>query len=163
METTGPDATVADRYGPGVRLPPPLVFLAFLLAGAGLHYLAPVGIADSALLRFIGASLCLLAVLTLFLLGLTFRRRKTPMEPWKPTASIISHGFYAYSRNPIYVAFCFIVIGIGLSRNSLWMVLSFLPSAFVVFHTAIRREEQYLEQKFGAGYRRYRERVRRWF
>jgi protein-S-isoprenylcysteine O-methyltransferase Ste14 len=151
-----------DRRGPGVRFPPPLVFLICLIAGGVLHVLWPVGLIESPLLRYLGVTLCVLAVMVLLLAGLMFHRHKTSIEPWKPTSKVMSHGPYAYSRNPIYVAFCFIVIGVGLSQNSLWMTLSFLPAALLVFHTAIAREEKYLEQKFGEEYRRYRDKVRRW-
>ena len=61
-------------------------------------------------------------------IGLMFHRHKTSIEPWKPTSTVMAHGPYAYSRNPIYVGFCFVVIGVGLSQNSLWITLSFLPA-----------------------------------
>ncbi|MEZ5490662.1 MAG: isoprenylcysteine carboxylmethyltransferase family protein [Gammaproteobacteria bacterium] len=155
-------STGGDRRGPGVRVPPPLVFLGFLAAGLGLQLIWPWGITDSLLLLYGGVTLCALAIIGLLGTGLMFHRHKTSIEPWKPTTRVLDHGPYAYSRNPIYVAFCFLAIGIGLSQNSLWMTLSFIPSVFVVFHTAIAKEEKYLEKKFGEEYRRYKEKVRRW-
>jgi len=151
-----------DNKGPAVKFPPPLVFLLFLLAGWLLQQVWPVGLTESVVLLYLGVTFCVLSLLGLLGIGLMFHRHKTSIEPWKPTTRVMSHGPYAYSRNPIYVGFCFLAAGIGLSQNSLWMTLSFLPSAFVVFHTAIVREEKYLEKKFGEEYRRYRERVRRW-
>ena len=155
-------STGGDHRGPGVRVPPPLVFLGFLAAGLGLQLIRPWGITDSLLLLYGGVTLCALAIIGLLGIGLMFHRHKTSLEPWKPTTRVLAHGPYAYSRNPIYVAFCFLAIGIGLSQNSLWMTLSFIPSVFVVFHTAIAKEEKYLEKKFGEEYRRYKEKVRRW-
>lgn len=151
-----------DHKGPGVKFPPPLVFVLFLVAGWLLQQLWPVGLSDSVMLRYLGVTLCIVGLLALLDIGLMFHRHKTHIEPWKPTTRVMSHGPYAYSRNPIYVGFCFVAAGIGLSQNSLWMTLSFLPSAFVVFQLAIVREEKYLEKKFGEEYRRYREKVRRW-
>jgi len=151
-----------DQRGPGVRVPPPLVFLLFLIVGGVIHYFWPLGLLESPLLRYLGVTLCLLAMLLLLVTALMFRRHQTSIEPWKPTTKFMSHGPYAYSRNPIYLGFCFLVFGVGLSQNSLWMALSFIPAALIVFHTAIAREEKYLEHKFGEEYRRYREKVRRW-
>ena len=151
-----------DSKGPGVRFPPPLVFVISLVLGGIVHSIWPVGLIESVLLRYLGVTLCVVALLGLLGIGLMFHRHKTSIEPWKPTSTVMSHGPYAYSRNPIYVGFCFVAIGVGLSQNSLWITLSFLPAAFIVFHTAIVREEKYLEKKFGEEYRRYKEKVRRW-
>ena len=51
----------------------------------------------------------------------SFNHAETKIEPWKPTTKIISTGIYCYSRNPIYVAFCVVQIGIRIFINSLWM------------------------------------------
>ena len=114
------------------------------------------------MVRYLGVILCLIALYLVISLGLRFRREATSIEPWKPTTKIMSTGHYAYSRNPIYVAFCFIVIGIGLFQSSFWILISFIPAAFTVFQTAIAKEEKYLEKKFGEEYRNYKNSVRRW-
>ncbi|MBL4818923.1 MAG: isoprenylcysteine carboxylmethyltransferase family protein [Deltaproteobacteria bacterium] len=85
------------------------------------------------------------------------------MEPWKPTTQIISSGIYAYSRNPMYIAFGIVTIGTGIILNSLWITLSFIPSIVVIFFIAIKKEELYLENKFGQDYLSYKAKVRRWF
>ncbi len=151
-----------DMRGPGVRVPPPLVFILSLAGGGILQAIWPVALAESVVIRYLGVTLCFLAILALLGIGLMFHRHKTRIEPWKPTTRVLSHGPYAYSRNPIYVGFCFLVAGIGLALNSLWIVISFIPALIVVFHTAIVREEKYLEKKFGEEYRRYKTKVRRW-
>ncbi|MCB1672002.1 MAG: isoprenylcysteine carboxylmethyltransferase family protein [Gammaproteobacteria bacterium] len=161
-QETPVSAQEGDHKGPAVSIPPPLVFVAFLVVGLVLHLVWPVRLTDSLLLRFAGATLCVLAIVALLAIGLMFHKHQTSIAPWEPTTRVLDHGPYAFSRNPIYVAFCFLAIGIGLSQNSLWMSLSFIPSAFVVFHTAIVREEEYLEKKFGEQYRRYKAKVRRW-
>jgi protein-S-isoprenylcysteine O-methyltransferase Ste14 len=62
----------------------------------------------------------------------------------------------------MYVALCFISIGIGIFFNSIWILLSFMPSAVIVYYIAIKKEEAYLEEKFGEEYVRYKNNVRRW-
>ena len=53
-------------------------------------------------------------------------------------------------------------MGIGVATNSLWIYVSFIPAAFLVYVVAIAKEEAYLEEKFGEEYLAYKNRVRRW-
>lgn len=157
-----PMNTDNDQKGPAVKFPPPLVFLGFLFASYGLHILIPIELGMPSWGGFIGSALVSVSMLALLFLLISYLRAKTSIEPWKPTSHIITTGLYAYSRNPIYLAFCLINIGVGCFLNSLWVLLSFLPSALLVYHIAICREEAYLEAKFGEEYLRYKHKVRRW-
>ena len=47
--------------------------------------------------------------------------------------------------------------------NAVWPLVSLVPMLLVVHWGIIRREERYLELKFGDTYRAYKARVRRWF
>lgn len=53
-------------------------------------------------------------------------------------------------------------VGIALLFNALWALLLLLPLIVVVQNGLIKREEHYLEQKFGDEYLRYKAGVRRW-
>ncbi len=62
-------------------------------------------------------------------------------------------------RHPIYSAWIvFIVPGLGLLSRS-WPVLLTPLVAYAVFKLLIRREDEYLEQRFGDDYLRYRMQV----
>lgn len=91
-----------------------------------------------------------------------FRRARTPVEPWKATRAIVATGPYAFTRNPIYLAFLLIQLAYGVARPNIWGLL-LLPLTVLALHWAvIVREERYLERQFGDEYRAYRTRVRRW-
>ena len=80
----------------------------------------------------------------------------------KPTGAIISTGPYAFTRNPMYLSLALLCAGIALIVNTVWPFI-FLPAAlFTIHYGVIRREEMYLEDKFGPEYQQYRARVRRW-
>lgn len=157
-----PYRTQEDKKGPAVKFPPPLIFLIFILTGYLFHRFIPIGLGIPTWGNLIGSVLISVAMLVLLFLLVGYLRAKTSIEPWKPTSHIITTGLYAHSRNPIYATFCLINIGVGCYLNSLWVLISFLPSAFLVYHIAIRREEAYLEAKFGKEYLRYKHKVRRW-
>lgn len=153
---------VDDAKGAGVKFPPPLIFLILILIGGGIDYLYPVGMGIAASYEVLGIALVLFGVAVAILVNGEFKRKGTAIEPWKPTHHIVTSGFYRWSRNPIYVGFCLFNIGIGISSNSLWIFISFIPAAILVYHVAIAREEAYLEEKFGEEYLAYKNKVRRW-
>ena len=91
-----------------------------------------------------------------------FIRHKTHPSPYKPTAAVVVNGIYRFTRNPIYIAFLFIVIGFAVAANSAWFFVSAV-ALFVLLHFGVvKREERYLSAKFGSAYDDYRRRVRRW-
>jgi protein-S-isoprenylcysteine O-methyltransferase Ste14 len=151
-----------DEKGAKVKFPPPLIYLLCLFCGYGAHYLYPLSIGYSWPVKTVGVILILITLTILIYIGGIFKRKETNIEPWKPTTAIISTGIYAYSRNPIYMALCLISIGVGVVVDSIWMLLSFLPSALLVYWIAIKKEEAYLEHKFGEEYLSYKRKVRRW-
>jgi protein-S-isoprenylcysteine O-methyltransferase Ste14 len=92
----------------------------------------------------------------------TMRGAGTPPEPWKPTQRIVTRGPFRYTRNPIYVAFTGISLGVAALANAFWPVL-LLPAALLAIQRGvIEREERYLERLFGDEYLRYKAHVRRW-
>ena len=152
-----------DRRGPGLRFPPPL--LAVLLIGAAwlMHRYLPLPLVDQDQLRLPGYGLIVVALMLIAVAFVQFRRAQTHIEPWQPTTHIIESGIFRYSRNPIYLAFCLATLGAGLVMNSWWGVLAPAPLAWLLQRLVIRKEEIYLEAKFGEAYLAYRNRVRRWF
>jgi protein-S-isoprenylcysteine O-methyltransferase Ste14 len=74
----------------------------------------------------------------------------------------VTSGPYAFSRNPMYVGWTFVNLGIALAANNLWILL-FLPVVFYYTHKfVILKEEQILGEKFGEHYQEYKKEVRRY-
>lgn len=93
---------------------------------------------------------------------ITLLRRGEHPDPARPTATLVTGGPYRYTRNPIYLSFTTVGLGIGLLLNSYW-VLGSVPIAVLALHfLVITREERYLETVIGRQYAAYRESVRRW-
>ncbi len=146
----------------GVRVPPPLFFLGFLLVG--LWYDSPwfdgrmagIGVtAAGGVLAALGFALILISVPRL-------KNAGSNVEPWKPTTTIITTGVYGYSRNPIYLGMALAHGGLAICGGSMAALASLMLSVLVIQAYVIAREERYLEAKFGKVYSDYKERVRRW-
>lgn len=91
-----------------------------------------------------------------------FRAAGTPVPGNKPTTAIVRAGPYRFSRNPIYLAFSLLQLGIAIWVNSLWLVATLVPAHAVMAWIVVPREERYLERAFGAEYLAYKSAVRRW-
>jgi protein-S-isoprenylcysteine O-methyltransferase Ste14 len=162
----GMDQTpIADRNPPdgGVvaLVRPPIVYLVAIVAGLGLEASWPTPPLPNAI-ALLGVVLVLLAV-TLFALSIReLRVARTTFRTQQPTTTIVRTGPYRRSRNPIYLAFTLLQLGIGLWQNSAWVLGLLVPALVLVSWGTIAREERYLEEKFGDEYRLYKADVPRW-
>jgi len=152
------------RDAAAVRLPPPLVFAAAIAAGGLLEryvFRLRLPLDGPARIVVVVLTLALGLLLAGFALGL-FRKTGQKPEPWTPTPELVSDGIYRYTRNPMYVGMALVQISVAIGYRSGW-ILAFVPlSLAVVWWTAVRHEEAYLERKFGDAYRDYKRAVRRW-
>ncbi|HEV8615619.1 MAG TPA: isoprenylcysteine carboxylmethyltransferase family protein, partial [Methylomirabilota bacterium] len=85
-----------------------------------------------------------------------------PVPARKPTTVIVRTGPYRFSRNPIYLAFSLLQLGIAIWTNSVWLLATLVGAVALIHYVVIPREEQYLERRFGAQYLSYKVSVRRW-
>lgn len=156
--------TSDERDHAPIIAPPPLLLL--LCIGGGYlarHYerlsLFPE---HHPLRRPLSIALFAIAVV-IFLAAITqFIRHKTHPSPYKPTAAIVVKGVYRFTRNPIYTAFLFVVIGFAVAANSAWFLISAAMLSVLLHYGVVKREELYLSARFGSTYDDYRQRVRRW-
>jgi len=92
----------------------------------------------------------------------TFRGAGTSICPNRPASTLVTHGPFRLSRNPMYVGLSLVYLGVVLLVNSVWIML-FGPFVIAILYlTVIRHEERYLAATFGVAYDEYRRRVRRW-
>lgn len=141
---------------------PPFVYLVAILAGVGLDLVLPLRWLPGHLGASVGIPI-VIAALALFV-GSTrrFSAAGTPAPGNKPTTAIVQSGPYRFSRNPIYLAFSALVLGIACWLNSLWLLGALAVAVSLMSFVVIPREELYLERKFGAEYLEYKVKVRRW-
>ena len=141
---------------------PPLVYLTSLLTGALIHLATPFPLLPGSLAAPLGAFLVLAAIALFSYSVAKFRAAGTPVPARKPTTVIVRTGPYRFSRNPIYLAFSLLQLGIAIWVNSLWLLATLVGAVALIHCVVIRREEQYLERRFDAQYLNYKASVRRW-
>lgn len=150
-----------DR-GPGVKLPPPLIFLFFIGLGYWLGAEFALPAFNPIWAVFLGGALCLTSVLIAACAAYQFYKAKTHIEPWQPATALLQSGVFQYSRNPIYLAFVLFTLGLGIFIGQILICLSTIPAVVTLHYLVIIREERYLAKRFGGDYLSYKRKVRRW-
>ena len=81
--------------------------------------------------------------------------------PDKDRTTLVTTGIYRYSRNPAFLGFDFMYVGMLLMYFNLSMLV---VSAFaiIMLHLQILQEERYLTENYGESYREYRKHVFRY-
>jgi protein-S-isoprenylcysteine O-methyltransferase Ste14 len=141
---------------------PPLLYLSAIAVGVLIQRAAPRPFIPRALAAPLGGSLVVLALALVAYSAAKFRAAGTPVPARKPTTAIVRTGPYRFSRNPIYLAFSLLQLGIAIWVNSLWLLVTLAGAVALVHYVVIPREEQYLERRFGDQYLDYKASVRRW-
>ncbi|MDH3628182.1 MAG: isoprenylcysteine carboxylmethyltransferase family protein [Acidobacteriota bacterium] len=153
-----------EKDGAAVRFPPPFAYLSGIAIGALLQsFVTPLSMAIGRELRIAGAGIvAALGVGIMAAAAGPFKKTEQDPKPWKPTPAIISTGIYGYSRNPMYVSMALLQACVGIALLNGWILVLIPPVLWLVYYTAIRHEEVYLERKFGETYLSYKRSVRRW-
>jgi protein-S-isoprenylcysteine O-methyltransferase Ste14 len=158
----GPGSNAAQDVPKLGLVRPPLVYSSAIVIGVLMQRAAPLPFLPRSLAAPLGVSLVVLAVaLFVYSVG-RFRAAGTPVPARKPTTAIVRTGPYRFSRNPIYLAFSLLQLGIAIWVNCLWLLLTLAVAVALVHYVVIPREEEYLERRFGDQYLDYKASVRRW-
>jgi protein-S-isoprenylcysteine O-methyltransferase Ste14 len=143
---------------------PPFVLFYFYLVFANAFNLPTVSKQEffhSEIIAWIGVLFCFAGLLlllgSLVSFGQSFRVGIDTEHPDK----LITTGVFAFSRNPIYVAFAMILIGQFLIFPN-WILLVYVAAGIWLFHRQVLREEEYLKKHYGKEYLEYSHRVRRY-
>ena len=93
-----------------------------------------------------------------------FIKSKTTVNPvkFKKVNKLVISGIYKYSRNPMYLGMILIIISTSIFYLNYYSILT--PFIFYIWinEFQIKREEIFLEEKFGKEYLSYKSRTRRW-
>jgi len=150
---------IEPRDTAGVVAPPPILAAAVFVLGLFLDWLLPAYVLSLLLpfsVRVVAGTALMVAGLAFVVpANLAFRSAGTNVEPWKPSVILVVDGIFSWLRNPMYVGGTLFLVGLAIALASDWMLVMTVVFGAVIHFGVVRREERYLEAKFGDSYRRY--------
>ncbi|MGM0213549.1 methyltransferase family protein [Enterococcus sp. AZ109] len=140
-----------------------LLMRTMTVIGAILQFLSPIFVKSSSFpLSWLGVLLALLGT------GVFIIAVKTMQDNWRAgfddeqSTELVTTGIYQFSRNPAFVGFDCLYLGMALAFPTIINLLVAL-AALILFHLQITSEENYLLKTFGEDYRKYQTTVRKYF
>ena len=155
------EARTGGSANPG-WIRPPRVYLVALLAGLLGHALWPRPLVPR-MVGIVAGTLLVSAAIALFVSAVrTLKAAGTPVPGDEPTVRIVRTGPYRWTRNPIYLAFTVLHLGVALLVDSVALLITLVPAFALMAFIVVPREERYLAAGFGDAYLAYQASVRRW-
>ena len=114
------------------------------------------------ILTFIGLILIGLGFLFAFNSISRFIKAKTGVVPFSESTTLITEGFYKYTRNPMYVGMNSFLLGLLIILNNPLNLIFLIIFFFIVRNLFVIKEEIQMEETFGEEYLSYKAKVRRW-
>jgi protein-S-isoprenylcysteine O-methyltransferase Ste14 len=91
-----------------------------------------------------------------------FQEHKTTVKPFEESMALITNNVFRVSRNPMYLGFVLILIGISIFMGSLTPFAIIPVFGLFMDIVFIKGEQKMLEETFGERWLDYKQNVRRW-
>jgi protein-S-isoprenylcysteine O-methyltransferase Ste14 len=144
------------------RVLPPKIALVAVITMIALHAVVPLAIVVRPPVSYAGALFLAAGAAMIIWSRRAFQAAGTPIRPLTESTVLICHGFYRWSRNPMYLGTVLLIAGVAILLGTLAPLLVVIVVFAVLQEGFIRREERLLDDTFGDRYRAYRRSVRRW-
>ena len=139
------------------------LFYLYTIFAAAFHLptLSRQELIHSNIVSWAGEFLCVMGLLLVLLSLVSFGRSfRIGIDEEHPDR-LITTGIFAYTRNPIYVAFGFVLLGEFLLLSN-WILLLYLIVGIWLFQRQVLLEEAYMRKRYGQPYLEYCKQVRRY-
>ncbi len=145
-------------------IPPFALFYFYIVFAAAFNFpaVSKQEFFHSGIISWAGVFFCLSGLLLLLLSLVSFGKSFRVGIDTDHSGKFVTTGVFAFSRNPIYVTFGFVLFGQFLVFSN-WILLVYMGAAIWLFHRQVLREEKYLKKHYGKEYLEYFNRVRRYF
>jgi protein-S-isoprenylcysteine O-methyltransferase Ste14 len=121
-------------------IPPFALFYFYVVFAAAFNFstVSRQELFHSSIVTWVGVLLCLAGLLLLLLSLVSFGRSfRVGIDRDHPD-ELVTTGIFAFSHNPIYVAFGFVLLGQFLVFSN-WILLVYLIAAILLFHRQVSR------------------------
>jgi protein-S-isoprenylcysteine O-methyltransferase Ste14 len=142
-------------------LPPSYFYIAAILMILSHFIFLTATIIDTPW-NYLGAIPALIGIVLNLIADKDFKLHGTTVKPFQEPTVLMTNGVFKISRNPMYLGFVLILVGIAIFLGTL------TPFAIIIVFTIlmdilyIRVEEKMLEDKFGKTWLAYKRGVRKW-
>lgn len=148
---------------PGVKVPPPAIFILAIVAGWLLQKQWPLPFIAHDTALWVGLPFVAIGLVVALVSIVTMLRGHGTVNTNLQSSALVASGIYRISRNPMYVAITLMYIGFACAMSLPWSFI-LLPLLLIFTQVmVIAREEASLEKSFGQQYTDYKAHVRRWF
>jgi protein-S-isoprenylcysteine O-methyltransferase Ste14 len=141
---------------------PPMWLLLGLIAIFTLNELYPLLRFTGLAAQVVGGGIIVIGLLLLVLANGLFLRAGTDAIPFRKVSTLVTHGVYRYTRNPMYLGMVAVLLGCAVTVGALSALPVPLVFAAIIQARFIVPEENMLRTLFPDQYPAYCERVRRW-
>ncbi|MGA7355438.1 MAG: isoprenylcysteine carboxylmethyltransferase family protein [Candidatus Cybelea sp.] len=144
-------------------IPPFAIFYFYVIIAGAFDWPSPVRTSFELPLwvSWLGVLSCAIGLIVMLLALISFGTSfRVGIDVDHPGA-LVTSGIFAVTRNPIYVAFAFILLGEFLLFPN-WVLAFYLIGGIALFHRQVLREEAFLATHYGAEFSAYCKRVRRY-
>ncbi len=141
---------------------PPTVLFGAIITELAFHYLLPLVKIFVFPYNILGLLPLVLGSVINVVADNQFKKAKTTVKPFQESTALITTGAFGISRNPMYLGFVLILLGLNILLGSVTPIIAVILYAIAIQRLYISVEESMLAEKFGSDWLNYKSRVRPW-
>jgi len=112
--------------------------------------------------RWLGVPIALFGIVILMGASREFHAAKTNIRTFDAPGTLVTTGWFRFSRNPMYVGFTLLLVGTATVAGCVFALVPPIVFVLISARIYIPFEEGEMSHAFGGAYETYRRRVRRW-
>jgi protein-S-isoprenylcysteine O-methyltransferase Ste14 len=146
-----------------LKLPPPIWAFSYVIVAVGASYLAGWPRVPGLPLVWLAVALVVFGIALTVTAATLFRREGTELNPTSATnRRLVTSGPYRLTRNPMYLGFVLVTLGIACGVGAWPMFLAPIATFVTANWVHIPFEEAKMRRQFGEAFNTYAHKVGRW-
>ena len=145
-----------------IKIPPPLIVLVLIIS---IYFSSTkIDLINIPLQQEVSIFILSAGILIFLNPVLQFIKSKTTVNPiqFEEVNKLVISGIFKYSRNPMYLGMLMIILSTSIFYLNIYSILTPLLFILWINKFQIKREEEFLTEKFGDEYLSYKKKTRRW-
>jgi len=147
---------------PSYKIKPPTYLLIAIILIVVLQFTLPVLMLIPSPWVLLGVIPVVIGVVVNLNADQLFHKVRTAVCPFESSSALVTSGPYRFTRNPMYLGFTLVLLGVSILAGSLTPFVIVLAFAILMDRMFIQMEEKKLTLLFGAQYEEYKSHTRRW-